>query len=431
MATQIKADPTAEASRLLLDDLTRSYTPCDFNVRFWDGSTWEHPQSNGSSPRFTLVLKQPGATRHMFWPFTDFGIGEAYLYDDFDIEGDVIAFVRFLRHLIAADWTLGEKARLFWRLLNLPKKEKPRLGWQASTVDGSSHSKEKDIQSISYHYDRPPEVFQAFLDPYVQYSCAYFKTPDDDLDTAQVQKLDLVCRKLRLKPGETLLDVGFGWGGLILYAAKHYGVNCYGISISKAQVEFARERIKEEGLQDRCKVEFRDYRDLGTEQYDKAATISVAEHIGEKMQPLFLKKIYDAVKPGGVYLHHGINLKNYMPYPRWTKFARKYVFPNGEVRPLETSLRAGELAGFEIRDVENMREHYALTIRHWIKRLEERHDEIVKITDEVTYRIFRIYLAGSHEGMRLGNYQLNQVLFSKPAEEGNAQLPLTRDDWYK
>ncbi|HEY8505452.1 MAG TPA: cyclopropane-fatty-acyl-phospholipid synthase family protein [Gemmataceae bacterium] len=346
MATAQLAEGRAlAASRSLLETLTEGYGPRDFAVRFWDGSTWE--PDPGQPARFTLALNHPGAVRAMFWPFNNAGLGEAYIYDDFDIEGDAIAFVGLLRYVVNRKWTIGQKANILWRLSRLPKEEKPRVGRGAARLSGGYRSPERDRQAISYHYDQPGEFFQLFLDPHAQYSCAYFKTPDDDLETAQRQKLDLICRKLRLKPGERLLDIGSGWGGLVMHAAKHYGVNAFGITLSRRQFEWAERRIREEGLQDRCRVECRDYRDLSeSEPFDKAVSVGVAEHFGERMMPVFFDKLWKVMRPGGVYLHHCITLKNFMPYPRWTAFARKYVFPDGEVRPLLTSLRAGEQAGF-------------------------------------------------------------------------------------
>jgi cyclopropane-fatty-acyl-phospholipid synthase len=262
------------------------------------------------------------------------------------------------------------------------------------------------------------------------YSCAYFRDPSQDVDDAETDKMDYICKKLRLKPGERLLDVGCGWGGMAIHATKHYGVSYVGLTVAGKQAEYAADSVKEAGLSGKAEIVTCDYREMGRlGAFDKVCSIGIAEHIGHANLPVFFKCIYDALKPGGVYLHHGITLRPNTPYPRWTAFARKYVFPNGELHAITTALTDGAKVGFEIRDVESLREHYVQTLIQWVRRLEARHTDAVKMVGEVAYRIFRIYLAGATLGFRSGVYNLNQTLFAKPVN-GNTGLPLRRADWY-
>ncbi|HET9918535.1 MAG TPA: cyclopropane-fatty-acyl-phospholipid synthase family protein, partial [Ktedonobacteraceae bacterium] len=262
------------------------------------------------------------------------------------------------------------------------------------------------------------------------YSCAYFATPDDDLDTAQQRKLDYLCRKLRLQPGERLLDIGCGWGGLVIYAAQHYGVEAYGITLSQPQAELAQQRIREAGLTDRCRVEMRDYREVQErEAFAKIVSVGMFEHVGEALLSTYFQQAWQLLQPGGVFLNHGIASNGTQRAQTETSFNQKYVFPDGELVPISTTLRVAELSGFEVRDVESLREHYALTLRHWVRRLEAHAQEARRATDDVTYRIWRLYISGSIYAFLTGRANIYQTLLAKP-EHGNSRLPLTRGDWY-
>jgi cyclopropane-fatty-acyl-phospholipid synthase len=266
------------------------------------------------------------------------------------------------------------------------------------------------------------------------YSCAYFQSLDDDLDTAQERKLDYLCRKLRLYAGQRLLDIGCGWGALVIHAAKHFGVRAEGITLSKPQAEWARERIAEAGLASEAKIELRDYREIainGCELYDAIVSVGMAEHVGcEGLQDYFAAA-RRALKPGGVFLNQAIG-ENIVARPdnRNGSFIEQYVFPDGDIPPLPVMLSAAEFAHFEIRDVENLREHYALTLRHWLRRLEAHHNDALRFVDEATYRVWRLYLAGSAHGFRRGHLAVYQTLLAKLDPSGQNNLPLTRDDWY-
>lgn len=304
-----------------------------------------------------------------------------------------------------------------------------RVGLRLIEFGGRLHSKERDRQAIHYHYDLPAEFYSLWLDPRMVYSCAYFKNPDENLDSAQVRKLDYICRKLRLRPGERLLDIGCGWGALIIHAASHYGVECVGITLSVSQAEVARERLRRVGLSGRCRVEVSDYRDIDHDlQYDKIVSVGMFEHVGEALLPEYFHIAWNLLRPGGVFLNHAIAYS--ATYRRrGPSFTDRYVFPDGELLPISTSLREAELNGFELRDVESLREHYALTLHHWIQRLEAHREEARRITDDITYRIWRLYMAGSAHGFRSGRLNVYQALFAKPLH-GHSGLPLMRADWY-
>src|SRR5262249_7495180 len=253
-------DRAVQTSLGLLQRLLGHYYPRDFAVRLWDGTTWD--AEPGQLARFTLVLQHPGALRKMFWPLSELVLGEAYIYDDFDIEGELEAVFVLADYLLGLRWSVTDRLRYGKALFSLPATGRPRTGRQAARLSGALHSKERDRQAVAYHYNVSNDFYALWLDSRMVYSCAYFTTPEDDLDPAQERKLAFLCRKLRLRHGQRLLDIGCGWGGLVIYAAHNYGVEALGITLSQAQAKLANERIRQSGLADRCRVEVCDYRDL-------------------------------------------------------------------------------------------------------------------------------------------------------------------------
>jgi cyclopropane-fatty-acyl-phospholipid synthase len=366
----------------------------------------------------------------MFLPPSELNLGEAYIYNDFDIEGDIVAAFPLGDQIMDEHWGKMAQLRYGKRLLSLPKTTQPRPTNSVARLQGTIHSKERDRQAIAYHYNRSNDFYALWLDSRMVYSCAYFATATDDLDTAQERKLDYICRKLRLHRGEHLLDIGCGWGGLVIYAAQHYGVEAYGITLSEQQAELAQKRIFEANLNEHCRVELRDYRDLNfANSFDKIVSVGMFEHVGEALLPTYFKQAWQLLRPGGVFLNHGIASPANQQPKRGPDFNQKYVFPDGQLVPISTTLRIAEQSNFEVRDVESLREHYALTLRQWVRRLENHADEARQLTNDITYRIWRIYMSASIHAFETGQANIYQTLLAKP-EHGNSYLPLTRADWY-
>lgn len=262
------------------------------------------------------------------------------------------------------------------------------------------------------------------------YSCAYFRNRDDSLDLAQNQKFDLICQKLRLQPGDRMLDIGCGWGGLILYAAINYRVQALGITLSREQEKVANQRIRRAQMKQSCTVELRDYRELASLQitFDKIASVGMVEHVGLAKLPTYFSVAHQILKPGGVFLNHGIKRSHGSP-PRKASFIDKHVFPDVELTTLPQSIQTAEAAGFEVRDVENLREHYELTLRHWVEQLQRNADTVLNLVPEVTYRTWLLYMAGSAEAFRRGDRAIYQTLLSR-LDRGRSALALTREGWY-
>lgn len=252
----------------------------------------------------------------------------------------------------------------------------------------------------------------------------------DSLDRAQTKKLELICRKLRLKEGERFLDIGCGWGSLVLHAASEHNATAHGITLSREQALVSNQRIREAGLEGRCKIEFRDYRDCDglAESFDKIASVGMYEHVGLANLPLYFQKVYQLLKPGGAFLNHGIARSASSPSRR-NSFIDKYVFPDGKLVTFSQAIEAAEAAGFEVRDVENLREHYELTLRRWVDELERNKDALLHAVPETTYRIWLLYTAGSAAAFRRGDIAIYQTLLSR-RDHGSSRMPLVRDDWY-
>ena len=375
----------------------------------------------------------------MFLPGTEVGLAEAYLHNAFDIEGDIEAAFEIADFLLDRldDWK--KKVKLAGLLVALPDRDGRSTMRQAvkqllPRIQGRRSLLERDRRAVTFHYDVSNDFYRLWLDRQMVYSCAYFQSPNDDIDTAQERKLDYLCHKLRLRAGQRLLDIGCGWGALVLHAAKHFGARAEGITLSEPQAERGRAQIAKAGLASEAKIELRDYREIATngcDLYDAIVSVGMAEHVGREQLPTYFAAAHRALKPGGVFLNQAIG-ENVVARPenRNGSFIEQYVFPDGDIPPLPLMLRAAESAHFEIRDVENLREHYALTLRHWLHRLEAHHDEALRFVDEATYRAWRLYLAGSAYGFRRGQLAVHQTLLARLDPTGQSNLPLTRGDWY-
>ncbi len=429
---RMRENETADRPKLttlsLLAQLFRKHPRPEFAVRLWDETTWR--PDNSLPCQFTLILSHPGALRKMLDLPSELSMAEAFIFGDVDIEGDVEAACSLGDYLRGQKWSIPEKIRLGARLHNLPRDGTEPTGRQAARIHGVVHGVNRDRQAVTYHYDTSNEFFALWLDRQMVYSCAYFKTAEDSIDTAQEQKLEYICRKLRLRKGERLLDIGCGWGGLVMHAARTYRVHVLGITLSSRQAEFAMAQIRSAGLTDLCKVEVRDYREIDQPAgFDKLVSIGMFEHVGEERLPRYFDQAWQLLRPGGVFLNHGIARNPLEVWSREPSFTDRYVFPDGDPVPIETTLRAAGKSGFEVRDVESLREHYALTLRQWVSRLEAHHAQAAMATNETTYRIWRLFMAGSAYGFTKGKLNLYQTLLVKP-DDGKSGLPLRRSDWY-
>ena len=383
-------------------------------LRLWDGERLGPDDADA-----TLVLQHPGALRALLVPPTDLAAGEAYVHDDVDIEGDVVSVIEFAA---AASGRLG-KPLVALRILRLARKlpdDARRRAAVRPAATGRKHSRSRDRRAIRSHYDTGNDFYAQFLGEEMVYSCAYFLDPSDSLDSAQARKQDLILRKLRLRPGHRFLDVGCGWGSLVIRAARDYGAEATGTTLSSAQADYARQRVKELGLEGKVTILEMDYRDIKGE-FDAIASVGMFEHVGSSELAGYFKHLRGLLRPGGALLNHGITQRNRprqglrLPTIHRPTFVSTYVFPDGELSPVERSIEIAERAGFEVRDVEAMRTHYALTLRRWVTNLERNRDAALAAADERTYRTWRTYMAGSVVAFEEGALSVYQLLCVDPA----------------
>ena len=408
-------------------------------LRLWNDVTHSFGQcADRVAPSFTLVLRDPAVLRDLVLKRGPIPLADAYFHGRLDVEGDLYAALGLKNHLQNLTLTGRERAGLLvdaLRLAFMPARKIAPAGYVPTTRQFThNHTLESDREAISHHYDVSNDFYKLFLDERMVYSCAYFHSPDDTLETAQAQKLDHICRKLRLQPGERFLDIGCGWGALVIWAAKHYGVHAHGITLSKEQLEEAKKRIAAEGLEDRITVELRDYRALeGQGVYDKVSSVGMFEHVGLANLPQYNATVHRVLKANGLFLNHGITHEE----DGWqksvdTEFINRYVFPDGELDRVSNIQSGMEKANFEIQDVENLRIHYARTLRHWVSRLEKNHDEATIYVSESTYRVWRLYMAASALEFESGGTGIYQILASRrpDARPYMQPVPLTRGDLY-
>jgi cyclopropane-fatty-acyl-phospholipid synthase len=432
-SASLRHDSAAQITEEILERTFPGAGRLGIAVRLWDGRTLF-----AENPQVTLVLNHPGALRRMLLPPGELTLGEAYLRGDFDIEGDIIAAMD-LADLLGG-LSLKDLLSLVRKLYRLPLSDPPQVyaeGRQRAQLQGARHSVERDKAAVTYHYDTGNEFYRLFLVRWMTYSCAYFADPQIALDAAQEAKLEHICRKLRLREGERLLDIGCGWGGLVLYAAQKHGVQAVGITLSEPQVAYGNQWIAKEGLSGQARLEVRDYRDLDAyPAFDKIVSVGMFEHVGQDRQIEYFQCAYRALRDGGLFLNHGIATQSTRKatwleraFLQRGQFVERYVFPDGELLHINRALAFAEQTGFEVRDVEGLREHYALTLRNWVKNLESNHEQAVRLKDERTYRTWRLYMAASAYGFESGGISVFQALLSK-STRGKAELPLTREDLY-
>ncbi|MFC5173976.1 SAM-dependent methyltransferase [Streptomyces mutomycini] len=410
--------------------------PLSVRIRAWDGS------ESGPPGAPTLVLRHRRALRRLLWKPGELGLARAWVAGEIDVDGDLYAALDAVASLL---WERGAdakdrvhpvrdpKVREFARgLLRLagPWPPPPPPAEEVRRRTGPLHTRRRDKEAISHHYDVGNDFYAMVLGPSMVYSCAYWQD-GGTLEEAQRDKLDLVCRKLALEEGDRLLDVGCGWGSMAIHAAREYGARVTGVTLSAEQAAFARKRIAEEGLTDRIEIRVQDYRDVRDGPYDAVSSIGMAEHVGSVRFREYADDLYALLKPGGRLLNHQIarrSEKDESAY-RVDDFIDAYVFPDGELAPVGRTVATLEEAGFEARDVEAIREHYALTLRRWVANLEENWKEAVRATSPGRARVWRLYMAASALSFEHNKIGVNQILAVRPREGGAAAMPLRARVW--
>jgi cyclopropane-fatty-acyl-phospholipid synthase len=417
-------DPYARIAAAVLRIVFGQAYARDFSIALWDGSNI--PASVHS--RFTLRVNEPGALRAAFTPPVDLNAGRAFAAGLLDVEGDIEAAVDEMLHIVQHP-SPATLVRLALLLRRLPRAHLPQL--REAHLRGKRHSPARDRAAIGFHYDQPVEFYRAFLDRNLVYSCAYFDDGVEDLASAQLAKIDHSLRKLRLSPGERLLDIGCGWGALVVRAAKEYGAQVLGVTLSERQAREGARAIAAQGLDHRARIELLDYRQLPKTTFDKIVSIGMFEHVGRNKLPEYFASAYRLLEPGGLFLNHGIAIHQRDTRDgKSTGFMGRFIFPDGELVNVAESLQIAEEAGLDVRDVENLREHYARTLRAWVQNLEANRSQAVAAAGDQSYRAWRLYMAASAQGFRTGRLGVYQALLAKPREDGSVSLPATRRDLY-
>ncbi|MER6268750.1 cyclopropane-fatty-acyl-phospholipid synthase family protein [Streptomyces sp900105755] len=409
--------------------------PLPVRLRAWDGSEAGPP----GAP--TLVVRNRRALRRMLFKPGELGLARAWVAGDLDIEGDLYGALAVMSGLI---WERGEDSRTLAQALRDPavraavrelvKLAGPPLPPAPPREEvrrrSHLHTRRSDRQAISHHYDVGNDFYGIVLGPSMVYSCAYWEE-DGTLETAQRDKLELVCAKLGLSPGQRLLDVGCGWGSMAIHAAREHGVSVVGVTLSQEQAAFARKRVADEGLTDRVEIRVQDYRDVRDGPYDAISSIGMAEHVGAERYLEYAENLYGLLKPGGRLLNHQIARRPQRDESAYDvdEFIDAYVFPDGELAPVGSTVTQLERAGFEVRDVESIREHYARTLRRWVANLEADWPRAVRLTSPGRARVWRLYMAASALAFEHNRIGVNQVLAVRTPDSGASGLPLRTRTW--
>jgi cyclopropane-fatty-acyl-phospholipid synthase len=386
--------------------------PLPLRVELWNG---EQVDLSSEQPRVTIRVPGPGGLRYLLSPSLG-SLGEAYVEGALEIEGRSADMIQMGKALAETTGKPARASRVASAMLNLV----------------SPHTKEKDAESIRYHYDVSNAFYQQFLDPAMVYSCAYFENGDEDLATAQQKKIDHILTKIDVQPGQTLLDIGCGWGALAIRAASKFGARVVGVTLSERQCALARERVAQAALQDRIEIRLQDYRDVsGT--FDRITSVGMFEHVGVENLPEYFKRIHALLADGGIAMNHGITTTDIeqrsSPYGGG-EFIDKYVFPHGELAHLSTVIRTMQQGGLEVRDVENLRRHYARTCQIWAENFENNAEHIRTTVDPKTFRIWHVYLAGCAYAFAQDWISLYQIVCSKAGQDPR-QMPWSRRYMYK
>jgi cyclopropane-fatty-acyl-phospholipid synthase len=418
-----KGDAVEPELEKLAQRLSHAHVPTGFALRLWNGF---EINLGGENPICTLEVHTPAGLRALLFRPNSLSLGEAYIYGDVEVIGNLRDIFPIADELVGRKTSFSDQLRTSWRLLHYSARA--GAAKHAAKLTGSRDSHARTRRAISYHYDLPVDFWRPWLDLQLVYSCAYFPKPNATLEEAQVAKLDLICRKLRLRPGDRFLDMGCGWGALVCHAAKHYGVRARGVTLSERQAEYAAEQIHRMGLAGSCHVEVRNFFDVeALGPFDKIASVGAVEHVQSLGE--YFAHAHRALEPGGWFLNHGITTCPTNPLREGDSFLDRYVFPDYHIASIGETVGAAERAGFDVRDVENLREHYARTVENWHERFVRARAEIERVSDAVRYRIFDLYLAGTAYEFRVGRLHLHQTLLFK-TQKGAALQPQTRQGWY-
>jgi cyclopropane-fatty-acyl-phospholipid synthase len=378
-------------------------------------------------PPATLVVKSPDAVRRLVTAPGDLGFGRAYVAGDLDIEGDLFAALE-LRSRFSGFHLSREQWLNALRLAGAAGLRRPPLPKEEARLRGRRHSKARDAAAIAHHYDVSNDFYRIVLGPSMTYSCAVWSSPDVGLERAQAAKYELICQKLALEPGMRLLDVGCGWGGMAMHAAHHHGVRVVGVTVSRRQAELAAKRVADAGLGDQVEIRLQDYRDITDGPYDAISSIGMFEHVGLSQLETYFDRLMELLVPEGRLLNHGISrpaARKGRTRSRFKKlsFIDRYVFPDGELHEVGSVVSAVQRRGFEVRHVESLREHYALTLRAWVRNLEADWDRAVSIAGAGRARVWRLYMAACAITFEEGSNQIHQILAVKP-NGGASGMPL-------
>ena len=409
-----------------------------FSIRLWDGSII--PLGRNVDTDFFISINEPGVIGSLLRRPTYENLLLHYTKGHIDIHGDLIDFFAVAREKRSKTKLKKiSKAVLLKSILPLlftPAAEATVQHEYRGDETGRRESRRNNKEFSRFHYDISNDFYALFLGAEMQYSCGYFTKTDNSLDQAQHDKLEIICRKLRLKPDEKFLDIGCGWGGLICYAARNYGVKAHGVTLSRQQFEFVRGKIQKLGIEDRASVELRDYSTIGG-TYDKIASVGMFEHIGIANMPKYFSKINALLRDRGIFLNHGIS-RHAKPTRRAVRKIRperrlllKYVFPGSELDNVGHTIDLLEIHGFEVHDVEAWREHYGLTAKHWYRGLMVNRKDAIHIVGMEKFRMWALYLAGVSVGFTDGSMHVCQVVATKHSAKGLSGLPLTREDLYQ
>lgn len=396
-------------------------TPEGVRIEAYDGSSLGPPDAP-----CRLLVRSVDALRHIAHAPGELGIGRAYVSGELDVEGDLLAGLETLMHGTDGLTISPAAAAATARLLGRDLLTRPPIPAEEVHLSGRRHARDRDAAAIAAHYDISNDFYELVLGPAWTYSCAVFERPDDPLDRAQQNKHELVASKLGLTSRTRLLDIGCGWGSMVIHAARHHGTRAVGITLSQAQADLARKRVVEAGVGDLVDIRIQDYRDVDDGPFDAVSSIGMMEHIGVKQMDDYLTSIARQLRGGGRLLNHAIACWPKRRFGRPSPFIQRYIFPDGELHELGTVVSALQRHGLEVRHSESLREHYALTLRHWVTNLDRHWEECVDLVGEAKARTWRLYLAAASTNFRLGGVSIHQVLAVKP-DDGDSGLALRPD----